>query len=66
MGASERMFELLDRVPTIPLTGGVLPSAVEGHIRFEEVREGSGLKAGVGGGEVGKRLQGQAPGLYKT
>lgn len=33
VGASERMFELLDRTPDIPLTGGYKADALEGRIR---------------------------------
>jgi len=36
-GASERIFELLDRAPAIPPTGGVVPPAVRGEVRFERV-----------------------------
>ncbi len=36
-GASERVFELLHRVPTIPPTGGEQLSKVEGAVTFEKV-----------------------------
>lgn len=37
VGASERMFELLDRRPSIPLHGGCQVTGLEGKIRFESV-----------------------------
>lgn len=37
-GASERVFELLDRVPAIPSGGGTQPAAVRGEVRFESVK----------------------------
>jgi ABC transporter fused permease/ATP-binding protein len=36
-GASERVFELVDRVPAIPSSGGQTPPSVQGEIRFEGV-----------------------------
>jgi len=36
-GAAERIFELLDRVPLIPLRGGARPERVEAAIRFDSV-----------------------------
>jgi ABC transporter fused permease/ATP-binding protein len=37
-GAAERIFELLDRAPTMPLSGGERPAEVKGEVRFEAVR----------------------------
>ncbi|MCC6993910.1 MAG: ATP-binding cassette domain-containing protein [Deltaproteobacteria bacterium] len=36
-GAAERVFELLDREPTIALTGGVVPASVTGRVTLEKV-----------------------------
>ncbi len=36
-GASERVFELLDRVPLIPPSGGTIPETVEGKLSLEGV-----------------------------
>ncbi|MDC0739973.1 ABC transporter ATP-binding protein [Polyangium mundeleinium] len=36
-GAAERVFELLDRPPTIPLTEGARPGSVEGRIELSRV-----------------------------
>ncbi len=36
-GAAERVFELLDRKPTIALTGGEVPATVTGRITLEQV-----------------------------
>jgi ATP-binding cassette subfamily B protein len=36
-GASKRTFQLIDRVPQVPVTGGLCPSKMDGHIRFEDV-----------------------------
>jgi len=36
-GASERIFELLDRTPEIPVRGGDRPAAVAGEVRLEQV-----------------------------
>ena len=36
-GASHRVFELTDRVPGMPDTGGERPGTVRGHVRFEKV-----------------------------
>eukprot|EP01083_Nonionella_stella_P085409 236851_1 len=38
LGASERVFELIDRSPQISNTGGLTPASVVGHINFEKVR----------------------------
>ncbi len=38
LGAGERIFELLDRVPSMPLVGGATLPAVPGELRFEGVR----------------------------
>ena len=37
-GASERVFELLDRVPAIPSGGGAQLPSVRGEVRFESVK----------------------------
>jgi ABC transporter fused permease/ATP-binding protein len=37
-GAAERIFELLDREPTIPSSGGRRLARVEGTVRFEQVQ----------------------------
>ncbi len=36
-GAAERVFELIDRAPTIPAEGGVVPTKVDGLIEIEHV-----------------------------
>lgn len=36
-GAAERVFELIDREPSIPLEGGEKPSHLEGKVEFEHV-----------------------------
>ena len=36
-GAAERVFELLDRKPTIALTGGEVPATVTGRVTLEKV-----------------------------
>ncbi len=36
-GAAERVFELLDREPTIALTGGEVPATVTGRVTLEKV-----------------------------
>ena len=36
-GASERIFELLDRVPAINSSGGLAPATVRGSVRFADV-----------------------------
>ncbi|WP_373047294.1 ABC transporter ATP-binding protein [Vulgatibacter sp.] len=36
-GASERIFELIDRAPAIPPRGGLAPVAVEGEVRLDHV-----------------------------
>jgi len=36
-GAAERVFEVLDRVPTIPSSGGEVPDSVTGRIEIEKV-----------------------------
>jgi ABC transporter fused permease/ATP-binding protein len=36
-GAAERVFELVDRVPTIPAAGGIVPSHVDGSIELAHV-----------------------------
>jgi ATP-binding cassette subfamily B protein len=38
MGASERVFELLDRVPTVKFEGGQRPTQFTGHVTFENVK----------------------------
>lgn len=37
LGASKRTFQLIDRVPKVPVSGGKQPEAMEGHINFENV-----------------------------
>ncbi|XP_065208672.1 ATP-binding cassette sub-family B member 10, mitochondrial-like [Planococcus citri] len=38
LGASSRLWELMDRVPQIPVTGGLIPSTeVKGEITFKDV-----------------------------
>ena len=37
MGASERVFELLDRVPTVKFEGGALPQKFVGNVSFKHV-----------------------------
>merc|ERR1712139_609126 len=36
-GASKRTFQLIDRAPSVPVSGGETPEKMEGHIRFENV-----------------------------
>ncbi|ADO69461.1 ABC transporter ATP-binding protein [Stigmatella aurantiaca] len=36
-GAAERVFELMDRQPTIPATGGERPATVQGRVELREV-----------------------------
>jgi len=36
-GASKRTFQLIDRRPRVPLTGGAMPEQMDGFIRFENV-----------------------------
>jgi ATP-binding cassette subfamily B protein len=36
-GAAERVFELLDRKPEIPATGGEQPAVVQGRVEFRDV-----------------------------
>ncbi|WP_225413350.1 ABC transporter ATP-binding protein [Stigmatella hybrida] len=36
-GAAERVFELMDRLPTIPTSGGERPARIEGRIELREV-----------------------------
>ncbi len=38
LGAAERVFALMDRVPAMPLAGGVRPARCEGRIALEGVR----------------------------
>ncbi|MGK3961141.1 ABC transporter ATP-binding protein [Sorangium sp. So ce118] len=37
LGSAERVFELLDREPAMPLSGGVEPAAVQGRLELERV-----------------------------
>ncbi|WP_051256496.1 ABC transporter ATP-binding protein [Cystobacter fuscus] len=37
-GAAERVFELIDRVPAIPSSGGERLAAVQGRVEFQDVR----------------------------
>ncbi len=36
-GAAERVFELLDRQPAIPASGGARLASIQGHVQFDEV-----------------------------
>jgi ATP-binding cassette subfamily B protein len=36
-GAAERVFELLDRQPAIPPSGGARLASIQGHVQFEQV-----------------------------
>ncbi|KYF48062.1 ABC transporter permease [Sorangium cellulosum] len=38
MGAAERIFDLLDREPAMPDTGGLTPHAVQGRLELQRVR----------------------------
>ncbi|HEX9051316.1 MAG TPA: ABC transporter transmembrane domain-containing protein [Anaeromyxobacter sp.] len=38
LGAADRVFELMDRLPRMPLSGGARPETCEGRIAFEQVR----------------------------
>ena len=38
LGAADRVFALMDRMPGMPLTGGDRPPWCEGHLSFEGVR----------------------------
>jgi len=40
VGASQRVFELMDRVPRINPTGGREVPRIDGHVRFENVKYG--------------------------
>ncbi|WP_375757093.1 ABC transporter ATP-binding protein [Corallococcus exercitus] len=37
-GSAERVFEMIDRVPAIPLEGGERPSSLAGRVAFRDVR----------------------------
>ncbi|WP_437498968.1 ABC transporter ATP-binding protein [Sorangium sp. So ce1099] len=37
LGAAERVFDLLDRAPAMPLSGGIEPPAVQGRLELERV-----------------------------
>jgi len=37
LGASRRVFDLLDTTPTIPCAGGAVPASLRGEVRLEEV-----------------------------
>ncbi len=37
LGASERIFELLDRRPEIPLAHGLIPPSIKGRVQFKRV-----------------------------
>lgn len=37
LGASERVFQLMDREPKIRCEGGIVPSSMEGRIVFQDV-----------------------------
>lgn len=38
IGASEKIFEYLDRKPKVPHEGTLAPKNLEGHIQFKNVR----------------------------
>jgi len=38
LGAAEKVLALVDRVPEMPLSGGVRPASCRGEVRFEAVR----------------------------
>jgi ATP-binding cassette subfamily B protein len=38
LGAGQRVFDLLDRVPTMPASGGRIPASAEGHVHLDHVR----------------------------
>jgi ABC transporter fused permease/ATP-binding protein len=38
LGAAEKVLALIDRVPLMPLTGGLRPEGCRGEVRFEAVR----------------------------
>ncbi|HYX35763.1 MAG TPA: ABC transporter transmembrane domain-containing protein [Oligoflexus sp.] len=38
LGASERIFELLDRQPKIPLSSGLVPPHISGRVQFQRVQ----------------------------
>jgi ATP-binding cassette subfamily B protein len=62
LGAAERIFEIQDRVPRIPVQGGAQPARVDGRIAWEGVRFAypgrrevpvlSGIDLSVAAGEV--------------
>ena len=37
LGASRRVFDLLDTTPTIPCAGGAVPASLRGEVRLEDV-----------------------------
>jgi len=37
VGASERVFEIMDRKPLFNISGGITPSNIEGKIQFSNV-----------------------------
>jgi ABC transporter fused permease/ATP-binding protein len=37
-GAAERVFEMIDRTPAIPQSGGLRPQTLEGRVAFRDVR----------------------------
>ncbi|MCC7542133.1 MAG: ATP-binding cassette domain-containing protein [Deltaproteobacteria bacterium] len=37
-GSAERIFEILDRAPAMPLEGGLRPAEARGEVRFDHVR----------------------------
>src|SRR5690625_125419 len=36
-GAAQRVFEIIDATPSIPLTGGLVPAHIQGDLRFRNV-----------------------------
>lgn len=47
-GATERVFELMDRECDMPKGGGLIPESITGHIRFEKVHFHYPSRPGVG------------------
>jgi ABC transporter fused permease/ATP-binding protein len=47
LGAAERIFELLDRQPQIPMSGGYIPERVHGRLELEGVRFAYPSRPGV-------------------
>lgn len=47
IGASEKIFEYLDRKPKVPPKGTLAPENLEGHIQFKNVRFSYGGQDGT-------------------